>query len=77
MLHEGVDVNPTVALVLSRLSMEPQTIYEIAEQVCYHPETVSRILRRALGGHIVRDTLSRHPKRWVYGWRLRCKGCGK
>jgi predicted transcriptional regulator len=68
----------TQSLVLSRLSDEPQTAYEIAAQIRFSHETVRLILRRALAnGRVVREAISNGSPRWVYGWRLICERCGR
>ena len=71
-------MNGTEALVLSKLSGEPQTIHEIAGQIHFSGQTVSRYLRLALSnGRVVRAPLSESRPRWEYGWRLRCRSCGR
>jgi hypothetical protein len=66
-IKEG-EVNGTGALVLSKLSRDPQTTSEIAGQIYFSCQTVSRYLRQA---H------SKSRPRWEYGWRLRCRSCGR
>ena len=67
----------TEALVLSCLSGEPKTAYQIADQIHYSHQTVTVYLRRALkNGRVVRCSLP-SGQRWVYGWRLRCRDCGR
>ena len=65
-------------LVMAKLTTEPITIAEIAKQIHFSEETVSLILRRALSnGRVLREPIIPEGKRWVYGYRLRCRSCGK